>query len=254
MAILERVMQLKEQGLEDQQIALALRQEGYNPKEIMDSISQSKIKIAISKNEDRYSGETSQYQDANQEFVSELQPSIMSNSQQSYQPEVQFENGETIPSSYQPSTTPYEEYQENQLQPGYAQEYYQPVDFQSIAEIAEQIIEEKIEELNKKVSSSIKGKEETAIELETLQKRIEKLENLFNTLQMDVLKKIGQYGEDINSIAKEMHSNQETFSKLVNPLTDNMAKNRNFPEETNAEKSRQIPRKKSKAEFENYLR
>ena len=47
MAALEKVMQMKQQGVAEPEIIESLKQEGVSPKDINEAISQSKIKTAI---------------------------------------------------------------------------------------------------------------------------------------------------------------------------------------------------------------
>jgi hypothetical protein len=39
---------------------------------------------------------------------------------------------------------------------------------------------------------------------------------------MAILKEVGEYGKNIEKIAKESEATRESFSKMVNPLTDHI--------------------------------
>lgn len=221
MATLERVMQMKSQGISDDQIAQSLRQEGIAPREIEESLSQSKIKSAVDSqqmNQFNQNNMENQYQDPNNydpEFskssFDENQEPPMQPEQDSSQIQQQFEQpAQEYYPEYQPQST-YQEYQPQQQ-----------FDLATINEILEQTIEEKNDSLKKQISSFSKFKEDMTINIEKLSQRLQKIEDTINNLQMSIIRKIGDYGNDIHSIAREMQETQGTFSKIIDPLTDNI--------------------------------
>lgn len=249
MSTLEKVMQLKQRGMSEYDIIQALKQEGVSPKEINDSLSQSNIKNAL--------------YDSSQE--QELEPSIMQ----------QQEEENLIPPSYSPSTQEYQQDEQayapeqNPPYPGqeqYSQEYYpeyqpqQQVDIETINDIADQISEEKIEKIKKQISPMINFKEDISIEIKRIDERLKRIESIIDSLQIQILKRIGDYAEDIKNISKEMHQTQESFSKLTNPLTDNIRELQKIsseePEKTSSQTSSLPKTRKRKTEpgFEDYLR
>ena len=283
MATLEKVMQMRRQGIPESQIVRELREGGINPREINEALSQSKIKSALaiesSSEPINQRAITKQVdQEPNLRIESEptnqMRPSIMPSNEKNPQsiPEEQLspqQNYEQeIPSSYRSSSMPYSEYpQENYPQEQYAPEQYpqqaqyqeyspeysQSANIETINEIAEQIVEEKIEKLKKQTTTFLRFKEEITLEIEKINQRLEKIENVFNALQVAILKKIGDYGEDIKNISKEMHQTQESFSKVINPLTD-MSRQNSKQESSEKPKSKTLTKKKGSDTFENYLR
>ncbi len=214
MAILERVMQMNQQGYTESQIINTLRQEGISPKEIYDALTQSKIKSELS-------------QEPQEEYeTDEMKPSMIQQSQETEAyPQEEYSQG--YPAQAQQEYP--DQSQETALsQQGYYPQYqeYQPpsppTDIETINEIAEQIVEEKTSEIKKQISLFRNTNEETKAELERVNKRLEKLETNFNELQIAIIKKIGEYGENIKNISTEMHETQNSFSKILNPLTDNI--------------------------------
>jgi hypothetical protein len=263
MAVLEQVMQMKEKGFSESEIAQYLKDNGVDPKEINDALSQSKIKSELTR-ESAYqeqvfpetyqtnSGEYSQgTQQTSQEY--QMQPSIMLNREKQ---ELVQQPMQQVPSSFETSTKPYEEsYQYPQDSQGeYYPEYSQQSDIETMNEIAQQIVEEKNSKIKKQIVILTNFKEEINAEMERINQRLERIENSFDNLQASIIRKIGDYGEDIKNIAKEMHSTQESFSKIINPLADNARKSQ--PEEV--QNSEPKPRKSKKSEpaanFEDYLR
>lgn len=225
MATLERVMQMRQQGVSEPQIIQVLKQEGISPREINEALSQSQIKSALS-----FESKTSENPgdiQSNESF-SQMQPSRTYNESapeeaEMYSPEQSLQ-GESI----QPITQPTGNYAMQLSPPSPYTDYYpeyqpqQATDIGTINDIAEQIVEEKTMSIKKQMLNLTRFKEETALEVEKINERLEKIENTFNELQMAIIRKIGEYGEDIHNISKELHNTQDSFSKLVNPLTDNI--------------------------------
>jgi DNA-binding transcriptional MerR regulator len=255
MSTLERVMDLRTQGQTESQIIDTLKQEGVSPKEIYNALTQSNIKSEL-----------------NQEPMTEQDLENTGENYSTQEPQV--------------DTSSYPEYSQNQdmyAQPqdynqGGYQEYQGPqptTDIETINEIAEQIVEEKTNEIKKQISTFKNINEELKSEIERINKKIDKLESNFNELQVAIIRKVGEYGENIKNISTEVHETQNSFSKILNPLTDNirelqkMTGGFNKPQtkeqpiqeitKTTTEtitQTQEEPRKKIKPEpgFEDYLR
>ncbi len=266
MAALERVMQLKDQGIPESQIIDSLKQEGISPKEIDEALSQSKIKSALNTNEIPQPAappgmQTSSIaQPVGQQEIqpiqqTQMQPSMTLQSQESTQPnmapqpqelmqpiqeqmpmtqsqQIPIAQSQQIPQPYQ-TTAPYVEPAQYPMSvpapyPKQYEEDYpeyqpqQPADIETINDIAEQIAEEKNVKLKKQISSLARFKDEINSETKRIGDRLTKIEGVFNELQIAVLRKIGDYGKDIQNIAKEMHITQDSFSKILSPLTENI--------------------------------
>jgi hypothetical protein len=201
MATLERVMDLRGQGYSETQIIDTLKQEGVSPKDIYNALTQSSIKTELSQ-----TPMTTETEEVTPEAYSQSVDNTTDQTQ--YFPETgQQEYGE-----------PQQEYQQYQ-------QYQTPqpaTDIETINEIAEQIVEEKTNEIKKQMSSFKNSNEEMKSDLERMSKKLEKLENNFNELQVAILRRIGEYGDNIKNISNEMHETQGSFSKILNPLTDNI--------------------------------
>ncbi len=261
MAILEKIMQLKQQGQTESQIADSLKQEGVSPKEINEALSQSKIKSTL--NEQNTIMQPPQMPPVTSEIQqppiqeAQMQPSIMQQQPAQAFPQ-QPQQTQEIPPSFQPSQMPVQEIQETQEPPQYQE--YQPqetADIETINEIAEQIVDEKTNGLKKQISSFTKFKQELTLEIEKINQRLSKTEDALNQLQTAIIGKVGEYGKDIKNIAEEMHTTQDSFSKILNPLTDNI---RELQKITGTQKKPSRPKpkteksKKQKPNFEDYLR
>ena len=282
MGTLEKVMQMRNQGLTDSQIINSLRQEGRSPKEINEALSQSQIKGALNSEQNDYASTSEIPPQATPE--SQMQPSMMQNQEysQGQQPSSQMQE---IPSSFQQYTMPAQEtyfqnpdeysYPEDQYNyPEYSEQYpeYQPGgSIETMNEIAEQIVDEKISQIKKETSSFTKFREEIILDVEKLNERLSKIENTLDELQAAILRKVGDYGQNIQEIAKEMHDTQNSFSKILNPLTDNIRELREITKSQKNEKSKSMvnqtpmqkpiqpkknlqPKTSSTNDFEDYLR
>jgi predicted CopG family antitoxin len=74
-------------------------------------------------------------------------------------------------------------------------------------------------------------------------------------LQIAILKKVGEYGEDIKKIAEGLEATQDSFSKMINPILDKRRDDEEALNKTGSNK--EIPkekRKKSQSSFEDYLK
>jgi hypothetical protein len=211
MATLERVIQMQREGYNESQIIANLKQEGISPKDIYDALTQAKIKSELSQRP--MESETQEMQlSMNQGFSQVSEDGYTDYSDPSINN--QYDTSLAQPQGYYP-----------QQQPQQYQEYQPPqptTDIETINEIAEQIVEEKNIELKKQIAGFKNFSEETKSEIERLNIRLEKLENGFSELQIAILRKIGEYGENIKNVATEMHETQNSFSKILNPLTDNI--------------------------------
>ncbi|MEK6860252.1 MAG: hypothetical protein AABX54_05560 [Nanoarchaeota archaeon] len=225
MAVLERVMQMKQEGVTEPEIIGALRQEGVSPLEINEALSQAKIKSALDSNPESSMGMEGNFEMGRSQFGS-MEQSMM-------QPQENMEYGGAQPQGYMNSLPEGgfetgeegEGFQEFQNYSPEVQGYpeYQPrpaIDIETINEICEQTFEEKTEKLKKEISSFSKFKEEINFEVQKISERLKKMENSFNEIQMSILRRVGDYGEDIKNISREMHATQESFSKMINPVID----------------------------------
>jgi DNA-binding transcriptional MerR regulator len=269
MAVLEKVTQLKQQGATESQIIDFLRQEGVSPREIDEALSQSKIKSMINSGQDEipqpeepkeiFQTQNMQSQDMSMQSQNiPMQPSMIpiNYSQPEYsQQAFQQQPMQQIPFRGQPSEI-YDQTSEYAPQ-GYYEEYApsQTSDIETINDIAEQIVEEKNMELKKQISSFTEFKESISLEVGKINERITRMENIFNELQIAILKKIGEYGESIQNVEKEMHMTQNSFSKILDPLTDNIREMQKITGlNTNTKPTPKTKPDSNKTQFEDYLR
>ena len=200
MAVLEQVRQMKKQGLPNQEIINKLQEQNISPKEITDALEQSQIKDAIE-------GETK----IMEEQTYEPNPNEMySNEPTTTQPS---------PQNYSPGTEP--------IQNNYAgaQEYYPQEETEAnyagttntdtLIEISEQVFTEKIKKIEKEIDKFKEFSILTQTKLENVEGKLKRIESIIDNLQIKILEKISSYGNNLNSIKKEMTMMQDSFTKMI---------------------------------------
>jgi len=204
MGILEEIMQMKNQGIANEEIVNSLQEQGVSPKEINDALSQAQIKSAV------YDTGTPSEQD------------YLNQQQGNYAPQTQeIQEQET----YAPSPEQY-----SQPQEGYQQEEYndyapsEGIDSNTIIEIAEQVFSEKIKKIQKQVEDISEFKTLAQTKIDNTSERLKRIETTIDKLQITILEKVGSYGKNLENIKKEMSMMQNSFGKMINPLADRAEK------------------------------
>ena len=296
MAALDQIMEMKNQGLQTNQIIQSLKQQGISPKEINEALSQSEIKSEISKdsNQNIFPGtpesnispqQLGMQQPAGNPSGIQAPSSIApqsSDGMQGMQPSL-GESIQTPPAQEVPPQSPAEtpgmemqspmevpapsaeappEYQGQEEYPEYsAGEYYpeyqygqQSSDIDTIRDISSQITDEKTKEFRKEFSQFTNFKKDTEMQLETLAVKLDKVEKIMEELQLAIIKKVGEYGEDIKQISNEIKTTQDSFSKLANPLMDKREEEKTTTQKTETKKSPSRRKSKKSPTFEDFLR
>jgi len=205
MGVLEEISSMKSQGLSENEIILELREKGTSPKEIQDAISQLKIKNAIS-----------DYAEEEKNIFKE-QGEILPPKAQEFQEQEPYpqpsQNYNSSPQGYSPDEA-------------YApqQGYSGGMDANVLIEISEQVFSEKIKPIQKDLDTLNESKVMNQIRLENLNDRLKRMETMFDKLQITILEKIGSYGQNLDSIKKEMEMVQNSFTKIADPLVDRAEK------------------------------
>lgn len=187
MPALDRLMELQAQGLSDSEITKKMRDEGTSAQEINDALSQAKIKQAVSQGSDFQGMEQSIME---QPATAEAAPEEYYAPQQQYYPDQQYQQ--------QPS-----------------------MDNETISEIADQVVQEKFAEYNKKTGDMVSFKNEVKDKLKDLDDRLKRIESNIDLLQRAIVGKIGEYGENMSMVQKDLTNIHDTMGKMMNPLIDN---------------------------------
>lgn len=206
MALVNQVLELQQQGLSESEIIQKLIEQGNNPLEINQAIEQSKIKAAVAQS-------NSEMPESIEGGVQGMQQSVMEEGQMPA-PQQQFQE-------YLAPEQPQQQYAEYPYpQPQEQYSSYQPASTENLTEITEQIIEEKINEIRKKLADISNYKLITDRKIKNIDERLKKIESYIEELQMKILGKISSSAESIQDVKKEMELMQDSFSKVINPLID----------------------------------
>jgi hypothetical protein len=215
MGVLEQVIKMKNQGRTEREIINELSQNRVSPKEINDALRQAQIKNAVSNP---------------MEENEELKPSIMPEeeipspipaSQETYKPRAQ-RTYEPQEFTQQEQYTPQEYPSQAVYQP--QEQYYPPesygyspagIDSDTVMEIADQVFSDKIKKFQKQLDTTSETAALLQTKTENVSERLKKIETTIDKLQIAILEKVGSYGQNLESIRKEMSMMQDSFSKMV---------------------------------------
>lgn len=208
MALLDEIRGMQQQGLSEDQIIQTLRQRGLKYKEIADALAQTKIKSAVEGPPLDAPTPGQNTQGMEMSIMNQQSPAPtpgQNYQQQYYEPQQQ----------YAP--------QQEQYYPQYEQQATAPAQSSAemITEVAEQVAAEKIGELRKHLDKIIDLKSTLESRMQYLDERLKRIEKIIDTLQSSVLRKVGDYVNDIQDIKKELGATQKTFSQLLPELKKN---------------------------------
>ena len=183
MGLIEEISAMGNQGLTNDQIVSALEERGISPKQIEDAMSQAQIKRAVTGEENIM--EPPQANQQTQEI-----------SDQNYNPQQQ---------------------QEYYSQP--AEGGYSSGGTETMIDVAEQVFTEKMQKIQKQLESQNEFKTIAELKLKDIDERLQRMEKMFDHLQMSILDKVGSYGKGLDNTKKEMDMMQDSFRKVVGGRT-----------------------------------
>ncbi len=265
MSIIEQIKQMQQQGFSDSQISDQLKQQGISPREVNESIEQSKVKSAVYEENSQMEPSIMQPPTSMQQEQIMPQQAIQTRTRQATQEINEPYPQEAMPNEMQAAsgTEQYPAYQESQQYPEYAYQQ-QPYDPASITEITEQIVDEKTEKIQKQIQEINAFKTEIQGKAANIEERLRRIELIIDRLQISILNKIGEYGQNLSDLKNEMQATQESFSKVLSPLSENMEELRKISGESSEGKtkfkqtgktnSNAKSSGKTKKDFEHYLR
>ncbi len=211
-----KVVQMQQQGMSDNDIVTTLKNEGVSPKDISDSMAQARIKMAVSQEEPTTAANSQQPQYAPQE-QQYAQPPQYAPQEQQYAPQ---EQQYAYPDQGQQQYAP----QEQQYAPQ-EQQYAYPdqsgMSIETITEIVDRIIAEKLKEINQKIKPVLDFKNKAEEDIIDLKERLKRMESMSDALQKAVIGKVGEFGQSTSMIHQDLENLHGTVSKLMNPLIDN---------------------------------
>jgi len=153
-----------------------------------------------------------------------VQPIAQAQPPEIYPPQEQ-PGAEAYPPQGSPEEAPQDDYYTQQPQAYDGQDYYAPqggTDTETISEIAEQVVTEKLEDYKSKVGDIASFKNQMQNQVNDIDDRLKRIENSIQQLQNAILGKIGEFGESSAMIHKDLDNLHGTVAKLMNPLIDNV--------------------------------
>jgi hypothetical protein len=183
------VIQMRQQGLSNDQIIQNLQSQGYTSSKIFDAMSQADIKGAVEAGPGAEAGPPT---------------------------------GAPIPGAAPPSP------EAVPPSPAVAPAPIAPAPVVSggeqerIEEITESIIDEKWDELMKSVDKIVAWKETTETKMIKMEQAVKDLKERFEELHQGILAKIGEYDKGIRDVGSEIKAMEGVFKKVLPTLTENV--------------------------------
>ena len=219
MALLNDIKRMQSEGKTEQEIISSLRQQGISPREIVEALSQSKIKKAVGGETpapEPYAVPMQQSQPTEQEALmpqASQQAGYPDEMPRTEQP-VEYAPSQPQPSQPQPAQEQYQEYPQYQQYPQAA-----GISPDTISEIAEQVVSEKLSTIRKDMETIIDLKTTMGTKLSLLDERLKRMEGIIDRLNLSIMQKVGDYMTNIDDIKKELVETQKSF-KALNPSLD----------------------------------
>ncbi len=224
MPIIEKISQMQKSGVGNEEIIRKLQEEGISPKEISEALDQSKVKSAIETGEEM--------QPSVMDYPSMAEPTTTSYNNQGAQMQ-QFPSTAEMPAQEQmPMQMPEAIQEQMPMEEGYNYPYpgqqqyqdyeYAKTDTGTMTEIAEQIVNEKLQKIEKQILEATAFRTEAVGKMVNVDERLRRIEMMIDRLQVSILGRIGEDSRNISDLKEEMLTTQESFSKILNPLTENI--------------------------------
>ena len=214
MSTIEQIKQMQQQGFSDSQISDQLKQQGISPREVNEAIEQSRVKSAVY-NEGAMEPSIMPPPTSMQQEQIMPQQAMQTRTAQATQEINEMSQPQQEMMEQQGQAYDYQQYPEYT----YQQQAYDPA---SITEITEQIVEEKTEKIQKQIQEINAFKTEIQGKAANIEERLRRIELIIDRLQISILNKIGEYGQNLSDLKNEMQTTQESFSKVLSPLSENM--------------------------------
>lgn len=215
MATLEKVTNMKKQGISESEIIRRLREENISPGEISDALAQSQIKQAVSSENEEADMQPSMLETPQPEGVENIP--APGEQGEIYQPQMPAQGSPMSQGNY-----PQQDYapQERTEQEYYPQESYQDNTYaessvDNMIEIAEQVFLDKIKKMQKQFNELIGFKTIYETKIENISERLKRIEKMFDQMQISIINKVGSYGKGLDNLKKEIEMVEDSFSKVV---------------------------------------
>lgn len=225
MGIIEEIREMQRTGRTDEEIAGELRMRRVPENKIEDAFSQIRIKSEIMGAEAQESPipvppqteeEAMPLPSATQEVEA---PTPEGGPYSSYQPSAEAEQPQEAvyaesPQAYAPAPAQqqYSQYQYSQYPPQQAQPQ---LSSDTISEIAEQVVSEKLAPIKNKLEKTLDLKTTLEAKTESLNERLKRIEQIIDRLQLSLLQRVGAYMTEVDNVKKELVETQKSFKTIT---------------------------------------
>ena len=111
------------------------------------------------------------------------------------------------------------------VEQAYSQQYPQSYDYQqyqyppsvssdTITEIAEQVVSEKLSKIKTQLEKTIDIKSTAEAKLSHLEERLQRIEKIIDELQLSILQKVGEQMTSVSDLKKELFETQKSFNAI----------------------------------------
>lgn len=222
MGTLEDIQQMQQTGMSEAEIISKLQEQGIAYRDISEALAQNRIKAAVDgefnqtppadQSADQFSASFANA-NPNLQPPQGMQPSILQTSNQ------QEAGGEQAQQEYFPAYNQNAQQAQTAGNYDYSQQGYDytsaALSSDTITEISEQIVSEKMSDIRKKMEKLINMKTELEAKTEAMEERLKRIEKIIDTLQSSVLRKVGDYVTNVEDIKRELIESQKTFAKAL---------------------------------------
>ncbi|MEK6928467.1 MAG: hypothetical protein AABW65_00740 [Nanoarchaeota archaeon] len=222
MGTFEDIKRMQDEGKSEEEISAALQQRGLSKNEINSVFIQAKIKEAVSENAFENSSDKSSVN------IIGMHPSLLEKEPLEPEPPVQQKE---IPKQTAAPQSEFQSYPEQEYQeppesqyfnnPQYEQYSSSSLSADTITEISEQLVLEKLSPLKDKLEEILDMKNNVESMVQHLDERLKRIEKIIDRLQLSILQKVGEYMTNIEDIKKEIIETQKSFIGLSNQKSIN---------------------------------
>ncbi|MFH2019799.1 MAG: hypothetical protein ABIJ34_00135, partial [archaeon] len=201
------IMQMRQQGLSNNQIIQNLQRQGYSNTQIFDAMNQADTKMTVegmqpffTQPDVQFGGQTQGQQAGNSQVAFSNSSTSMPVMETGAAQPAQVDEPEQV-SAPQPS------YRENQVK---------------VEELVEAIIEEKWEELLKDVNKIVNWKNKVEQRVSEIEIHLEHLKESYSEMQKAILGKVNDYDKHIMEVGSEIKAMEKVFSKVLPSFAENV--------------------------------
>lgn len=219
MGILEDIREMQRAGKSEEEVIEELRARRVPENKIEDALAQMRIKSEIMGEETQESSiplppqpeEVMSPSPPTQEVEAPVpEPQYPPYPQEAGQEQSQEGVYAETPQAYAPSQQRYQQYQYSQ----YAQQAQPQLSSDTISEIAEQVVSEKLASIKDKLERTIDLKTTLEAKTESLNERLKRIEQIIDRLQLSILQRVGAYMTEVDNVKKELIETQKSFKAI----------------------------------------